>query len=70
MLELENKNENLERKIEYMMNVVENHQKNKLMITQKTVEYPNQIHTILNEMIYKIEKMDSIKNKMKMVSLN
>ena len=65
--ELQNKNDDLERKMENITNHVESLLRDR--DTKRKPKSPNQIHTILDEIIYKIEKMDNIKNKMKMFSV-
>jgi hypothetical protein len=62
---LENRNDTLERRMEEM----EDHLREKKKTSKTEMEIPMVVvNSILNDTIHKIEKMDSIKNKMKMFS--
>ena len=70
--ELENRNGTLERKMEEMWEKMEGlvvkEKKKTAKSLEKEKEIPKIVDSILNDIIHKIEKMDNIKNKMKMFS--
>ena len=70
--ELENRNDTLERKMEEMWEKMENlvvkEKKKTAKSLQKETEIPIMVESTLNDIVHKIEKMENIKNKMKMFS--